>query len=151
MIYRSGDVKEALGGPFLYVVILQFAILLFWRNSPVGIVALSAMAAGDGLADLIGRRLGANNKWSFAPHKSVAGSLAFWIGGTLCSILLLHWFQIPIVASSSSLLPNMAAPNGNVVLAGIMGATALLELVPGIDDNWVVPLSAALLTMIFLT
>lgn len=49
-ISRSGDAKEALGGPFLYVIILAAALLLFWRESLAGIVAVSTMAAGDGVS-----------------------------------------------------------------------------------------------------
>lgn len=104
-VSRSGDAKEALGGPFIYVCILSAFILLFWRSSPVSIVALSTMAAGDGLADLIGRRLGANNQWP-GLNKSVAGSLAFWLASLVTSVGLLWW-------STSSchffLLANLAA------------------------------------------
>lgn len=89
-VSRSGDSKEALGGPFIYVCILSACILLFWRSSPAGIVALSTMAVGDGLADLIGRRLGANNQWP-GLKKSVAGSLAFWLGSVVTSVGLLWW------------------------------------------------------------
>jgi dolichol kinase len=49
-VSRSGDAKEALGGPFLYVIILAAALLLFWRESLAGIVAVSTMAAGDGVS-----------------------------------------------------------------------------------------------------
>jgi farnesol kinase/phytol kinase len=104
------------------------------------------MAAGDGLADLLGRRLGANNKWPFNKDKSIAGSLAFWAGGTACSLFLLKWMPVPIAAATAT---SGVAPG--LILTGIIGATALLELLPGVDDNWVVPLSAAVLTMLFLS
>jgi hypothetical protein len=55
-ISRSGDAKEALGGPFIYVVVLFLAILFFWTDTPIGIVSIATMAVGDGLADLVGRR-----------------------------------------------------------------------------------------------
>ena len=134
--------NEALGGPFLYVVILFSSILLFWRDSPVGIIALSAMAAGDGLADLIGRRYGKNNKWRFNSDKSIAGTAAFWAGGTLCAMVLLKTSSLQL---SSSLLPG----SPDLILAGIMLISALLEILPGkFDDNWVVPLSAAVMASI---
>eukprot|EP00586_Coscinodiscus_wailesii_P021323 CAMPEP_0172506290 /NCGR_PEP_ID=MMETSP1066-20121228/193646_1 /TAXON_ID=671091 /ORGANISM="Coscinodiscus wailesii, Strain CCMP2513" /LENGTH=347 /DNA_ID=CAMNT_0013283259 /DNA_START=38 /DNA_END=1078 /DNA_ORIENTATION=- len=90
-VSRSGDAKEALQGPFVYVIVLFTAVLAWWRNSLVGIVAISTMAAGDGMADLIGRRFGANNKWSFSPDKSVAGTVAFIIASTITSIGLALW------------------------------------------------------------
>lgn len=145
-IYRSGDENEALGGPFLYVIILFTSIVLFWRDGPVGIVALSAMAAGDGLADLIGRRYGKTNKWWFNPDKSIAGTSAFWVGATLCAMGLL---QVIHVELSSSLFPGSPP---ELILAGIMLITALLEILPGDwDDNWVVPLSAAVMASIAFT
>lgn len=61
-VSRSGDAKEALGGPFLYVLTITAAILLFWRTSLSGIIAVSTMAAGDGVSrpvfrstDVLGR------------------------------------------------------------------------------------------------
>lgn len=130
-------------GPFIYVVVLFFSVILFWRTSPIGIVALSAMAAGDGLADLLGRRFGSNNKWSFSPDKSIAGSLAFFLGSSLCCVGLLNWMSVDL---SSSVTENPV-----ISIAGIMAVTAFLELLPFVDDNWVVPLSAAVLASIFLT
>ncbi|CAB9526953.1 Phytol kinase 1, chloroplastic [Seminavis robusta] len=116
------------------------SIALFWKDGPVGIVALSAMAAGDGLADLLGRRYGRKNKWFFNKDKSIAGSTAFWIGGTACALTLLKIMSIPL---------NPVIPlEPELVVAGIVLITALLEVVPveGLDDNWIVPLSAAVLT-----
>jgi phytol kinase len=141
-VSRSGDSKEASGGPLIYVLILAATILGFWRDSPVGIVALSALAAGDGVADLIGRRYGYNNKWP-GSKKSVAGSLAFWMASTLCATALLLWFQhwgmFQLALSSTDLVLR---------LAGICFVSALLELVPATiaDDNYSVPISAGLLT-----
>lgn len=141
-VSRSGDENEALGGPFLYVCILFGSIILFWRDSPVGIVSLSAMAAGDGLADLFGRRYGKNNKWPFNQDKSIAGTVAFWAGATICASGLLASSSVEL---SSSLLPG----NPQIILAAIMLVTALLEVIPGpFDDNWVVPLSAALFAFV---
>ncbi len=62
---RSGDARESLGGPFIYVMVLLFSTLLFWWDSPVGVVSLATMACKDSLADLVGRRLGSTNKWFF--------------------------------------------------------------------------------------
>jgi len=143
-VSRSGNEKEALEGPFLYVLILQAAILLFWRSSPVGIVAVSTMAAGDGLADLIGRRYGKNNKWWFSPNKSMAGTLAFWVGSTLCSLGMLAWMQF----TGCLILP--AIPQLAVRIAAITAVSAGLELSDVVDDNYSVPLSAAVLTALFI-
>lgn len=144
-VSRSGDMKEALGGPFVYVLVILSSVLLFWRDSLIGITAMSTMAAGDGMADLIGRRFGKDNKWSFAPDKSVAGSAAFWLSATLCTCVLAFWLSftgcLVLPVAMADLIPRVAA---------ITAACALIELVPIANDNWTVPLGAALLTAIFL-
>jgi dolichol kinase len=144
-VSRSGEAKEALGGPFLYVSTITAAILLFWRSSLSGIIAVSTMAAGDGMADLVGRRLGRKNKWPFAKDKSVAGSAAFVVAATLTSTALAAWMSytgcLTLPMSMTELVPRLFA---------ISALSAAVELVPGIDDNWTVPLAAAVLSIMFL-
>jgi dolichol kinase len=145
-VSRSGDAKEALGGPFVYVIVMCVAISLFWRDSMVGITALSTMAAGDGMADLIGRRFGKNNKWPFEfTNKSVAGSTAFWLSASLCTALLATWLSytgcLELPYELNVLIPKILA---------VAGACTMIELVPIGDDNWTVPISAAILASLFL-
>jgi dolichol kinase len=144
-VSRSGDAQEAVGGPFIYVCVMAASILLFWRTSPVAIVALSTMAAGDGMADLVGRRFGANNQWPNS-NKSVAGTVAFWVSSTLVATGLLAWFQY----TGCLVLPfGLAHVAGTV--AGITLVSAILELLPWLgDDNYTVPFSAAVLTVLLL-
>lgn len=40
--------RELLKGPLYYVVMLMLCSLIFWRDSPVGVVSLSMMCGGDG-------------------------------------------------------------------------------------------------------
>jgi len=49
-VSRSGNAKEALGGPLVYVLIMLIATLVFWRDNMTGVMALSTMAAGDGVS-----------------------------------------------------------------------------------------------------
>ncbi|KIY99927.1 Phytol kinase 1 [Monoraphidium neglectum] len=64
-----------------YVLVLVGATLVFWRDSPAGLIAISMMCGGDGLADIVGRRLGAGNRLPWNPAKSWAGSAAMFLGG----------------------------------------------------------------------
>jgi hypothetical protein len=41
-------------GPLYYVVVLGVMCGVFWRDSPLGILAIAAMCGGDGMADIIG-------------------------------------------------------------------------------------------------
>ncbi|GAX24100.1 hypothetical protein FisN_9Hh352 [Fistulifera solaris] len=147
---RSGSKAEATGGPLIYVGILAAAILLFWRDQPAGVVALSTMAAGDGLADLVGRRFGKNNKWPTAltgvnNRKSIAGSLALVAASVVTSVGILLWLQ-----ATGSLLTTLP-PFGELVakLLVITVGAAFVELVPIADDNYTVPMTAAALSLLF--
>lgn len=140
-----GDETEALGGPFIYVVILFIAILTSFKDNYIGIMALSAMAAGDGFADIIGRRLGKNNKWIFNEDKSIAGTVAFITASSLCSIGLAYYFQwmgiLPLTIPFVELM-------GKLVFISVI--SAFIELVPIVDDNWSVPISAGILSFLIL-
>ena len=106
---------------------------------PVGIVSVATMAAGDGLADLIGRRFGSSNKWFFNKDKS--RSAAFVAGSFVGSYGLLFWL--------TSLGAMEPLGMGTMGIAGRLLAIAVIcagvELIPVGDDNWSVPISAALL------
>jgi phytol kinase len=88
---RLGDARESLGEPFIYIMVLLFSTLLFWRDLPVGVVSLTTMACGDGLTDLVGRRLGSTNKWFFNRSKTKAGSAAFVIGSFVALFGMISW------------------------------------------------------------
>ena len=149
-VSRSGNVREALGGPFIYVGIMALATLLFWRDSPVGVTALAILAAGDGTADLVGRRWGKHNKWPHYPDKSMAGSLAFLVAGSVTATALLAWLQY-----AGCLVLPFAMPQVAWTVVTIAFVSAAIEVVPaswlwGIDDNYSVPLTAALLSYLWL-
>lgn len=67
-------------GPLYYVIVLMAVTALYWRASPVGLIIASLMCGGDGLADIVGRRLGASNPLPWNPQKSWAGSAAMFLG-----------------------------------------------------------------------
>ena len=144
-VSRSGDESEALGGPFIYVCLFQLFLLFFWRTSMVGVIAMSTMAAGDGMADLVGRRFGRNNKWWFSESKSVAGSIAFTIASSLASFGLVNWLIF------TGCLETTFEPMALALrIIGISVLCAMVELLPVGDDNYTVPLSAAVLTALLL-
>ena len=145
-ISRSGDAKEALQGPFVYVMVLLFSTLVFWLDSPIGIVSIATMAVGDGLADLVGRRFGATNKWPFNKSKSIAGSSAFVLGSLVGSFGLLTWLVYcgvmePLPYDSFDLLSRLFIIA--IVCAGV-------ELLGFVDDNYSVPISAGILSAFLL-
>lgn len=144
-VSRTGDKQEALGGPLVYVIVVFAAISLFWRDNLIGVTALCTMAAGDGMADIVGRRLGAGNKWFFSEKKSMAGSLAFWLSASLCTTGAAAWLSF-----TGCLELPFAIDEVILRVTAIAAACAMVELLPFGDDNWNVPISAAILAAIFL-
>jgi phytol kinase len=88
---RSGDRREILRGPLYYGIIFVVVTVLYWLETPTGIVALMLVCGGDGMADIIGRRYG-ERKLPWNKKKSWMGSLWFFIGGWLLTILALAVF-----------------------------------------------------------
>lgn len=97
------------------------------------------------MADVVGRRFGADNKWSFRPDKSVAGTAAFFAASTATSYALVSWFAYA-GCGGDALAATAADPWFVVRLAAVCGLSALVELLPFGDDNYNVPLAAALLS-----
>ena len=85
---RSGDRREILRGPLYYGIVFVVLTILFWTHSPIGMVALMLMCGGDGLADILGRRLG-TVKLPWSQSKSVAGTLSMFVGGFIFGLLIL--------------------------------------------------------------
>ncbi|KAF5733705.1 putative Phytol kinase 1 chloroplast precursor [Tripterygium wilfordii] len=47
-VTREGKPEELLRGPLYYVVVLIVCALVFWRESPCGLISLAMMCGGDG-------------------------------------------------------------------------------------------------------
>ena len=77
---RHNDPREILKGPLFYGIVFIACTVLFWRTSPVGMLALMIMCGGDGFADIIGRRFGIH-KLPLSGGKSWAGSAAMLVAG----------------------------------------------------------------------
>ena len=84
---RTGDRREILRGPLFYGIMFVAITLIYWKDSLIGIPALMMMCGGDGIADIVGRRVcSARLPWS--PDKSVAGTLSVFVGGWLMTIFV---------------------------------------------------------------
>jgi phytol kinase len=135
---RTGDPREILRGPLYYGIMFVLLTVIFWKDSPVGMTALMIMCGGDGIADLVGRGVH-SRKISYSPEKSVAGSLAVFIGGWLLSAIVLAIYTGAGVFArpfASFLFP----------LTIIALVSALVESLPHKDvDNLTVTVTAAVL------
>jgi phytol kinase len=135
---RSGDKKEILRGPLFYGIAFVVLTLVYWKDSPIGIVALMLLCGGDGLADIIGKRF-RSGPLPWSSKKSWFGSLAMFCGGWLFAVLVLLVYQLSGALSLSvvHLLPA-------ITLIAIAGT--LVESLPIQDlDNVTVPIVAVIL------
>ena len=84
---RAGDRREILRGPFFYGIVFIAVTLVYWKDSLIGIPALMMMCGGDGIADIVGRRV-KSPRLPWSPEKSLAGSLSVFAGGWLLTVLI---------------------------------------------------------------
>lgn len=85
---RTGNPREILRGPLFYGIMFVLLTVIYWKESPIGITALMMMCGGDGIADVIGRRVN-SPKLAWSGEKSIAGSLSVFIGGWLMTVFVL--------------------------------------------------------------
>lgn len=84
---RTGDRREILRGPLFYGIVFVAVTLVYWKDSLVGIPALMMMCGGDGIADIVGRRVN-SRKLPWSPDKTLAGSLSVFLGGWLLTMFI---------------------------------------------------------------
>lgn len=139
---RTGDPREILRGPLYYGIMFVALTVIYWKDSPVGIIALMMMCGGDGIADIVGRRFtSAKLRWS--REKSIAGTISVFAGGWLMSFgVILIYVMAGIFAApiTSYLLP----------ITIIAFAGALIESLHFKDiDNITMTLASALIGSLF--
>jgi len=140
---RTGDPREILRGPLYYGIVFVIVTLVFWRESPVGIVALMLMCGGDGLADIVGRRLG-SRKLPHNPEKSWAGSIAMLVGGFVFSagfvVLFAAWGVFRPALQGG---PALAATAAIAVIGAVVESFPLRDI-----DNITIAAAALLCGML---
>ncbi len=142
---RHGDPREILRGPLYYGVIFVICTVLFWRHSPVGILALMLMCGGDGLADVVGRRWG-RARLPFSSDKSWAGSAAMFAGSFLFGFGFLALFNV-----FGNFAPPLDLAATAAAVAVISLAATAVESLPFHDvDNITITLTALALGLALL-
>ena len=139
---RTGDPKEILRGPLYYGIVFVLMTLIFWKDSPIGIIALMLMCGGDGIADVVGRRL-KSPKLPWSKEKSVAGSLAVFGGGWILAFLVVAIYGYAGV-------PGFSSPQIPFFIAVIAFGAMLVESLPFKDvDNLTITVVAVALGSFF--
>ncbi|MBV6391304.1 MAG: hypothetical protein KPEEDBHJ_00512 [Anaerolineales bacterium] len=112
---RAGDPKEILRGPLYYGIMFVALTLIYWKDSPIGIVALMMMCGGDGIADIMGRKF-ASAKLPWSKEKSVAGTISVFVGGFVFSTLMLFIYVTAGVFSGT--ITNYLLPITTIAFVG---------------------------------
>lgn len=118
---RTGDRREILRGPLFYGIMFVVITLIYWKDSLVGLPALMMMCGGDGIADIVGRRVN-SPRLPWSPEKSVAGTLSVFAGGWLMTVFVFAVYITAGVFAGS--LSNYLLPITWIAL----GATAVESL-----------------------
>jgi phytol kinase len=139
---RTGDRREILRGPLFYGLIFVILTLIYWKDSPIGIIALMLMCGGDGLADILGRRF-KSPKVPWNTSKTTLGSLGMFIGGWVLSVLIV-WIYLFMGVFHGTIV-DFLLPISVIALLGMA-----VEALPLKDiDNITVTLAAVLLGITF--
>ena len=120
-----------------YTLASLSVLLCFHKRMYIGAGAFAVLAVGDALSNLVGRKIGGPS-FPYNRRKTVAGCVAFTIGGTLAAWTVILWNQ----AAEAGYTP------GTLLLfsAVVASVTALAETLPAvIDDNITIVWLAALL------
>jgi len=132
-ICRTGNPREMLKGPLFYGIVFVALTIIYWKDSPVGIIALMLICGGDGLADIVGSRI-KSHPLPWSKQKSVIGSLAMFTGGWVFSAGMMTAFIAAGVFSYS--MVEVLLPITIMVFLG-----TVVESLPFTDiDNLTIPL-----------
>ncbi|KAF2293134.1 hypothetical protein P3X46_022161 [Hevea brasiliensis] len=136
---RFGDHRELLKGPLYYALTVTLACAIYWRTSPIAIAAICNLCAGDGIADIVGRRFG-KKKIPYNSDKSIAGSIAMALAGFLASVLFMHYF-----ASFGYVRESWEMALGFLMVSLASAFVESLPISTRLDDNLTVTLTSILL------
>ena len=138
---RTGDRLEILRGPLFYGIAFVILTLVFWRDTPIGIVALMLLCGGDGIADVVGRRI-PSPKLAWSPNKTIGGSLSVLIGGFILAAFII-WIYV-----SARIFPGPFS--GYLLPLALLSLTAtVVESLPQRDvDNITLPLAVVLVGLL---
>lgn len=140
---RYGDARELLKGPLYYASTLTLVTIIFWTTSPIGPVTISTLCAGDGFADIVGRRLG-TTKLPYNKNKSLAGSSAMFLMGFIFSVLyMLYFASFGYYEVSTGMLLS------SLLISIVATIVESLPISTQIDDNLTVPLVSVLAGLMF--
>mmetsp|Transcript_4066 Transcript_4066/g.10145 ORF Transcript_4066/g.10145 Transcript_4066/m.10145 type:complete len:243 (-) Transcript_4066:141-869(-) len=139
---RTGSRHELLRGPLVYGLVHTALTLAWWRSTPPAIMGITALCAGDGMAEVVGRRAGrVLGPLPYNRQKTVAGTLACVVATAASASAYLVLFQAAGVLHTPLTVAQVLQGS---MFCGLVAAA--VESVPGLPDgadNALVPLAVA--------
>ncbi|NTU57322.1 MAG: phosphatidate cytidylyltransferase [Chlorobiaceae bacterium] len=131
---RTGDKRELLKGTLYFVVVAMICGTLYYKQF-AGVLAMAVLGWGDGLAPIVGTRLG-KMKYKVLSDKSVEGSLAFLIGSLFAGLFFVRLIvpeaydpiKILIIAVAATIVEGVSPREVDNILipAVVIGLAAVL-------------------------
>jgi phytol kinase len=123
---RTGDRAELLRGPLYFVIVSIVCATVFYKTF-AGVAAMGFLTFGDGLAPVVGTRIG-RLKYQILSPKSLEGTLTMLVAGVFGAMLFV-WLVVPQEL-------NVA----RIVTLGIV-ATIAEGVSPRELDNFLIPIA----------
>ncbi|MHA2298620.1 MAG: diacylglycerol/polyprenol kinase family protein [Candidatus Hodarchaeales archaeon] len=143
---RTGDPKELLKGPLYFTIVMMIAGTIFY-GSYAGMLMLTIVGWGDGIAPYIGKKYGKRTYKTLGREKTLEGT----IGVLLFSIVgsLIFYVLLGIVGDIIPGEPILASPGARVDVITIVVVIIILSIVativealsPSDIDNLLIPAS----------
>lgn len=131
---RTGDKRELLKGTLYFVVVAMICGTIYYKQFS-GVLAMAVLGWGDGLAPIVGTRLG-KMKYKILCEKSVEGSLAFLVGSLLAGLFFVRLIvpeaydpgKIAIIAVVCTIIEGLSPKEVDNLLipAAVIGLAAVL-------------------------
>jgi dolichol kinase len=131
---RTGDKRELLKGTLYFVIVAMICGTIFYKQ-PAGVLAMAMLGWGDGLAPIVGTRLG-KIKYKILCEKSVEGSLAFLVGSLAAGLFFIHLIvpeafnpgKIAMIAVAATIVEGISPKEVDNILipATVIALSALL-------------------------
>ncbi|MHA1743956.1 MAG: diacylglycerol/polyprenol kinase family protein [Candidatus Heimdallarchaeota archaeon] len=147
---RDGEPTDLLKGTFIYAIMMSLICAFIWREQPWGLIAIMAVAFGDGIAPIAGRHLGKHKYWSIGGgEKSLEGSLFMFLCSVAMSFLITYIFGV-VLTGQNWLWGYADWPWlwGKILILCLIGTIAE-GLSPKDFDNLIVPVVMILISLAF--
>lgn len=114
LVYRENEIKGFAFEPLSYIIsVLSLLSISFFIDEKLCFAAIAILAAGDGVAGVIGRRYG-RHRFSFNNDKSWEGSLSGFVAASLTGFY--YAGPIAIAGSTFGMLAGAVSKHDNIAV-----------------------------------